>query len=99
MEPMGHSQVQLHYSDLGQIMGIEDYQIRRGPRAISNNVEPDEEAPEMDAADPSMLTTKSDGVAVVVESVSWWLWITFVPSVKVDAVTNVRSVVSFQGLH
>lgn len=70
MEPMGHSQVQLHYSDLGQIMGIEDYQIRRGPRAISNNVEPDEEAPEMDAADPSMLTTKSDGVAVVVESVS-----------------------------
>ena len=34
----------------------------------SNNVEPDEEALEMDAADPSMLTTESDGLAVVVES-------------------------------
>ncbi len=51
-------------------MGIEDYQIRRGPRAISNNVEPDEEALEMDAADLSMLTTESDRLAVVVESVS-----------------------------
>tara|TARA_B100000902_G_scaffold127042_1_gene126515 strand:- start:470 stop:685 length:216 start_codon:yes stop_codon:yes gene_type:complete len=70
MEPMGHSQVQLHHGDLGEIMGIEDYQIRRGPRAISNNVEPDEEALEMDAADLSMLTTESDRLAVVVESVS-----------------------------